>query len=205
MKRISVLLMFACLLPMTSLADDKPKAIETYFDDVPPGHAFFHEVETGAAVGITNGCATRLFCPDRLVTRAEAAVLLSKAAGVFAPPDVGGETFSDVPANHFAYLFIEDAHRRRIIDECSAGSFCPDGPLTREQAAVWVVKSLGRINPIERAQFFSDVGRERAGYLYVNFLAFIGGTAGCADNAFCPDLPITRAQFVAFIVRAFQP
>ena len=53
-------------------------ASEGTFDDV-KGHFFEEEIGALAASGITGGCATGLFCPDRDVTRAEMAAFLIRA------------------------------------------------------------------------------------------------------------------------------
>jgi hypothetical protein len=53
------------------------------FGDVPTGHWAFRYVEALAASGVTSGCAPGLFCPNNPITRAEMAVFLSDALGLY--------------------------------------------------------------------------------------------------------------------------
>jgi hypothetical protein len=76
-------------------------------------------------------------------TRQEMTVNL---AGVlaFTPPACvpGAEMFSDVPASNPFCPFIEEMARRGITGGCGGGKFCPGDPVTRQQMAVFVVKTL---------------------------------------------------------------
>jgi hypothetical protein len=54
------------------------------FLDVPTTHFFFRWIEALAASGITAGCGGGNFCPDQAVTRAQMAVFLSVALGLYA-------------------------------------------------------------------------------------------------------------------------
>jgi hypothetical protein len=47
--------------------------------DVPKSHLFYEEIETVAKQCVTKGCGTDMFCPDRDVTRAEAAIFVVRA------------------------------------------------------------------------------------------------------------------------------
>lgn len=56
---------------------------EARFEDVPPDHQFFTEIEWMAAEGITRGCnppANDLFCPEDVVTREQMAAFMYRAA-----------------------------------------------------------------------------------------------------------------------------
>ena len=53
------------------------------FSDVPAAHAYSNEVESLAKAGISNGCGGGKFCVDAPVTRAQMAVFLSRALGLY--------------------------------------------------------------------------------------------------------------------------
>ena len=55
------------------------------FNDVPTTHPFFRQIEALYKAGITSGCGGGNFCPDSPLTRAQAAVLFSKALGLYWP------------------------------------------------------------------------------------------------------------------------
>ncbi len=60
-----------------------PQPATATFSDVPLGHWASQHVEALAASGITTGCGGGNFCPDSQVTRAQMAVFLAKAVGLF--------------------------------------------------------------------------------------------------------------------------
>jgi hypothetical protein len=54
------------------------------FADVPVPHFYFRYIEALAASGVTAGCGGGLYCPNDPVTRAQMAVFLSVALGLYA-------------------------------------------------------------------------------------------------------------------------
>ena len=52
-------------------------------------------------------------------------------------------TFGDVPDTHPVYRYIEALSSSGITGGCGNGNYCPDGPLTRGQMAVFLAKALG--------------------------------------------------------------
>lgn len=52
------------------------------FDDVPPDHLFFQQIEALAASEITGGCGGSNFCPDAPLTRGQMAAFLATALGL---------------------------------------------------------------------------------------------------------------------------
>ncbi len=54
-------------------------------------------------------------------------------------------TFNDVPTSHPFFQFIEALSKSGITAGCNAAPplYCPDGPLTRGQMAVFLAKALG--------------------------------------------------------------
>jgi len=57
------------------------------------------------------------------------------------PPD--SPTFTDVPADHPFFQYIEALSVSGITAGCGDGKFCPDAPLTRGQMAVFLSIALG--------------------------------------------------------------
>ena len=53
------------------------------FGDVPVGAFGFQQIEALAASGITGGCGGGNYCPDQPLTRAQMAVFLAKALGLY--------------------------------------------------------------------------------------------------------------------------
>lgn len=83
-------------------------------------------------------------------------------------------------------------------------AFCPGQNLTRAQAATFIVRALG-LPPATRDYFRDDQGHVLEGA--INRLASAGITQGCnppANDAFCPDREMTRAEFGTFLVRSLR-
>ena len=97
--------------------------------------------------------------------------------------------------------------------ECEENRICPNDPLTRWVAAVWMVRLLDGEEPAAITESrFSDVNAspmwEESMWFapHVERLAELEITVGCATDPlrYCPDGNLTRAQVASWIVRAFD-
>jgi subtilisin family serine protease len=126
-------------------AHTPPPATGTVFADVPAGHPFAAWIEELSALGITGGCGGGNYCPEDAVTRAQmsAFLLKTKEGSGHAPPPAAG-IFDDVPLDHLFAAWIEELHARGITGGCNASPmlYCPSGENTREQMAVFLVKTF---------------------------------------------------------------
>ena len=52
-------------------------------------------------------------------------------------------TFGDVPTNHPFFRVIEALAASGITSGCGGGNFCPDGAVTRQEIAKFLVRALG--------------------------------------------------------------
>ncbi|HEX9154024.1 MAG TPA: hypothetical protein VF819_00595, partial [Nitrospira sp.] len=87
---------------------------------------------------------------------------------------------------------------------CGNGNYCPEAPVTREQAAMFIEKALGVfVPPAVLQQTFADVAPARVGSPFVEDFYSRGITAGCGTNPliYCPDASVTREQIAIFIER----
>ncbi len=191
MKRWGILL----LVLVTVVAGGVPALAE-----LPPGGTFLdddgspHEpdIEAIAAAGITNGCATALFCPNAPVTRAQMARFLNVGLDL---PATGTSPFTDS-----AGPFFDDINRLAaagITDGCAPGLFCPEALITRAQMARFLVRALD-LPPTTTSPFTDSAGDF---FDDINRLAAAGVTLGCAATLYCPHGAVTRAQMATFLTR----
>ena len=126
-----------------------PAASGTVFTDVPSTYWAASFVEQVAADGVARGCGVSQFCPDDLLTRAQAAVLLLRAkhGSSYTPPPGTGTLFSDVPASYWAVSWVEQLAAEGISGGCGGGNFCPDRIVTRAEAAVLFAKAFNLPTP----------------------------------------------------------
>jgi hypothetical protein len=102
---------------------------------------------------------------------------------------------------------IEAIARARITFGCNPPSntrFCPDETMTRAQAAGFVARALGLPNT-DDDHFRDDNGHPLEAA--INRLAEAEITVGCnppANDRFCPNRGLTRAEFAAFLARAYD-
>lgn len=114
-----------------------------------------------------------------------------------------GAQFNDVPQNHVFYVEIEKISARGITLGCGNNNFCPDGIVTRDQMAAFIVRALGEFNPPTPAmQRFADVPPSNPFYNFIDRLAELGITQGCSATNYCPADPVLREQSAALIIRA---
>ena len=92
--------------------------------------------------------------------------------------------------------------------ECASGGFCWGDPVTREIAAVWIVRVLdGGDDEVDSVgSRFSDVDPGGEWAAHIERLAELGVTVGCAAEPvrFCPHDTVTRAQVASFLARALE-
>jgi hypothetical protein len=183
----------------------------TIFTDVPESHFVWAFVEDVFTSGVTAGCTTTplQYCPEDPVTRAQMAVFLLKAVEGpgFTPPACGTATFTDVPCSDLFAPWIYELANRGITAGCAPGLYCPTAPVTREQMAVFLLKTLegvGFTPPDCTTPAFGDVPCGSLFAPWVNELALRTITGGCGAGNYCPGNPVTRAQMAIFLVRTFN-
>jgi hypothetical protein len=115
-----------------------------------------------------------------------------------------GNSFADVPPSNPFYRFVETIFHRGITVGCGSGDFCVNDPVTRAQAAVFLLiaeHGSGYLPP-DPTGIFTDVPVSSPFARWVEQLVAEGITAGCGPSLYCPTNPVTRAQTAVFLLRA---
>ena len=130
MKKLIVsVLLIGMMLSQSAFA-----AESSHFSDVPSNASYAEAVNTLADMGILNGDKAGRFNPDKTITRAEAAVIICKIAGVAdEAARIKKSSFSDVPSNYWAVGYIAKANELGIISGYSKTKFGPKDPVTCQQ------------------------------------------------------------------------
>ena len=87
-----------------------------------------------------------------------------------------------------------------ITSGCAPGRYCPDSPLSRAEAAVLLLRSVGESPSDGRS--FADVPASAWYAGAVERLFELGIANGCAPGRFCPGDPLSRAEMATLLVRA---
>jgi RHS repeat-associated protein len=188
-------------------------ATPTTFSDVFPPDFYFDGANILRQNNITAGCATSptlQYCPNQNVTRGQMAIFVVRTVlgGGATVDNFQYSTtpyFTDVPATHVYFKWIQKMRDLGVTAGCSATQYCPNDNITRGQMAVFIVRArLGAstsftYNPTPS---FTDVPANYSYFQWIQKLKEIGVTAGCGANTYCPDQFVTRGQMAIFLVRS---
>ena len=125
------------------------------------------------------------------------------------PLDDAGDAGTDIEAA------INALHRLGVFTGtlCQSNRLCPNDPMQRWIAAVWLVRLIDGDDPAAVTESrFEDVNassmwEDSVWYApHVERLADLEVTVGCTQDPlrFCPDANLTRAQVASWVARAFD-
>ena len=122
-------------------------ALAASFPDVSSSASYAEAVEYVSDIGLMVGDEQGKFNPNKTVTRAEMAAIISRIRG---EDDWGREKgweenyrFTDVPTNHWACYSISMAARMKIVNGYGDGRFGPSDKVTYEQGTTMIVRAYG--------------------------------------------------------------
>ena len=146
----------------TSSVSVTQRATVATFTDVTPSAFYFDYPNLVFTLGITNGCSTvpLNFCPNDTITRGQMAKFLVIAV-------LGSSNFTYNPVPYFAdvlsgapfFTYIQKLKELGITKGCSAAQFCPNGPVTRDQMAAFIIRARYGSTPYTwpSTPYFTDV------------------------------------------------
>jgi hypothetical protein len=177
------------------------------FTDVPRTNPFYRFIETLLHHSVTGGCGANAYCPAGSTTREQMSVfvLVAREGSGYVPPACAVPVFSDVPAASPFCRWIEELARRGVAGGCGGGNFCPGDAVTREQMAVFVLRTLDETlsPPACTTPVFDDVPADSPFCRWIEELARRGVVSGCGGGSYCPTQPVTREQMGVFISLTF--
>jgi uncharacterized repeat protein (TIGR01451 family) len=184
-----------------------PLHIGDSFADVPATSAFYRFVETLLHRGVTGGCAATSYCPRGIVSREAMAVfvIVAKEGIGYVPPACTMPTFADVPVSSPYCRWIDDLVRRNVVGGCGGGNYCPHAAVTREQMALFTLRTLAPAAPAPCTvpSMFIDVPPTSPFCSWIEELARRGVVTGCGGGAYCPTAPVTREQMAVILTVTF--
>jgi ELWxxDGT repeat protein len=114
-------------------------------------------------------------------------------------------TFADVAIGHWAWPFVEALVASGLTAGCGADNYCPALPVTRAEAAVFLVRAAhgsAFVPPPATGTVFQDVPAGHWAASWIEQLAADGVTSGCGGGNFCPSGPLTRAEAAVLLLKA---
>ena len=116
-------------------------------------------------------------------------------------------TFGDVPADFWAWQFVEALAAAGLTTGCAPGLFCPEPTVSRAETAAFLIRGshgAGFTPPAATGAVFADVPASYWAASWIEQMFQDGLTTGCAaaPPRFCPEQPLTRAEMAVFLLRA---
>lgn len=207
----------------TAVAVDGNKSITAEFDSIvifsDVGCDFWaaREIAACSFQGIVAGYPDGSYKPTASVTRDQMAVYISRAlAGgdALVPSGPTQPSFPDVPADHWAFKYVEFARSQQIVQGYPDGSYQPAVALDRGQMAVFIARAVA--TPTDRLDLasysppttatFADVPASFWSFKYIEYIAqpSIGVAHGYTDGLYHPEYLCSRDQMAVYIQRVFK-
>jgi PKD repeat protein len=183
--------------------------------DVPADFWAFPQIFACLQGGLVAGFPDGRYQPALPVTRDQMAVYIARGlAGGDANLPTGPATpsFPDVSTDHWAYPYIEYCYAQHIVQGYWDNSYRPQEPVTRDQMAVYVARSV--VNPRGEAGLayyappttpsFPDVPVDWWAFKYIEYCRSHAIVQGFPDGTYQPGVVVTRDQMAVYVQRAFQ-
>ncbi|MCC6368735.1 MAG: FAD-dependent oxidoreductase [Bryobacterales bacterium] len=178
-------------------------AISLYvYSDVPFGSPYWPDVQLASSRGLMLGYSFSNFGVTGVITRREAALVLTRLLNLPTAQPAEG-IFDDVPPTDPAATAIEAIYRRQITQGCSAAplNFCPDATLSREQLAAFLARAL---QLPYAAITLADVSLKSPLYSSIAAVSARSIMEPCAPGLFCPGAPALRGGLARSLIRALS-
>ena len=200
----------------TATPENTPTTTPTpIFADVPESHWAHGYIEALYNAGYVVGCQAtpiRLYCPDRILSRAESAVFVERgehgaiADPPYAPPAT--PTFVDVPPSYWGFGWIESLWADGFTAGCllTPFSYCPERQHTRAEGSVFFLRIEygAAYTPPPGTGIFADVLPGDWFYDWAEAAYNEGLLPACEADplAYCPNSPLDRAWAAYMMVQA---
>ena len=158
------------------------------------GHWAQNTINKWVDKGDISGYPDGTFRPNNMITRAEFVVLVNNAMGY---SKSGYAYFSDVPNHYWGKNAIQTGVAAGYISGDGDGTFRPNDPVTRQEAAAMISRILDLKQNDSRAYRYTDsyaISNWAKGV--VGAVSEAGIMAGYPDGSFGPNKVLTRAEAV---------
>ncbi|EMR07943.1 Surface layer protein [Bhargavaea cecembensis DSE10] len=182
------------------IADYNGNHIEPLFNDVPLSHWHLEEIRMAVDNGWINGYPDGNYRPAEHISRAHAAVLISRALGI-ETKEVTADPFNDVSKDYGYAPEIALVKELGIMTGGPTGNFNPYANLSRAQMAK-ILQETYDLKPKQPIPEITDVDKDNWSYGPISTIASHGLTILGEHGDYRPNSYVSRSQFAAFIARA---
>lgn len=186
-------------------SEESPALIATKFNSVLSALQKSQSGTQGGGSGSGSGSGSGKNNPT---VRGEKNAYGNGSLNVTASPDSANnqkpQGFTDVPENHWAYLYITELYEYGVISGYTDGSFRPDALVTRGEFIKLITDGMNINASATEAISFTDVSPDNWVYPYVQRLASVGGITGYEDGSCGVNKNISRQEAAVFIERVLK-
>ena len=172
-----------------------------YFEDT-ASHWAGNSINILAQSGIVSGRDDNTFDPDKPITRAEFAKMISSAFSVNNMSD-DLAVFTDISKDDWCYPHVTALYIAGIVNGTSETTFSPDDPLTREQAVTQIIrvyeKSTSTTAPMSENNFTDSDLISSWAVVPTRKAVRLRIISGFPDGSFAPEKPLSRAEAAVII------
>lgn len=183
-------------LALRAGADQTPKSASEAYTHITAGMGIIYNNYTFDYAlyrqGDPSGTITNYFSFGYSLPREIKAVFLKKAEIMH---------FSDVPPGYWAKKPIEYMAALGIMDYSPEGTFMPDRPVSRAEAAMLLARARGLTLPKEKKQMFSDVPEDFWAAEYIQSARESKLVLGYPDGTFQPRKAASRIETAVLLSR----
>lgn len=158
------------------------------------GHWAQNTINKWVDKGDISGYPDGTFRPNNMITRAEFVVLVNNAMGY---TKSGYAYFSDVPDHYWGKNAIQTGVEAGYISGDGNGTFRPNDPVTRQEAAAMISRILGlKQNDSQSYRYTDSYAISNWAKGVVGAVSDAGIMSGYPDGSFGPNKVLTRAEAV---------
>lgn len=170
--------------------------------DVPSSSWMYQPILNLSNRGIISGYDGDVFLPEKAITRAEAAKMLSST---FTLKASNSDTviYQDVPEKHWAINFIAAATESQFFNGYDGNLFKPDEPITRAEVATLITRAF-QLKQSGAEISFKDLPADFWAYESIQVLASHNIVKGYEDQSFKASKKTTRAEFSSLLYSALK-
>ena len=185
--------------------------ITVTFTDVPLNDWALYQILACVNAGVVQGYSDGSYHPDDAVTRDQMAVFVARGLAngdANVPAGPATPSFSDVPADQWAYKYIQYCQAQGIVQGYGDGSYQPGETVSRGQMAAYIARAVAggdsQVPASSESAHFPDVPSGYWAFKYVQYCYDNAIVAGHADGDYHPERAVWRDQMAVFMQRAFQ-
>lgn len=177
-----------------------PMAFAANLTDI-DGHRHEEAINALVEKGIISGYEDNSFQPNKVITRAEGAIMIARALGLLDGKDIPENTFSDVGENSKAYEAIVKLADLNIVSGFGNGIFAPEKEITRGQMAKYIANAY-ELELGDGKTAFPDVAENAQLAKYVDAIADAGIAGGYENGNFGYNDALKRGDFAKMVYNA---